>query len=96
MTSLVIVDLTPINKEKLAQYSAKAAETLTPYNGRFIAKGAIQILNEEELTKENNYPMKAVIEFPDKESAQNWYNSEAYQAIIPLRKEGMKSQFHLV
>jgi len=96
MTSLVIVDLTPINKEKLAQYSAKAAQTLIPYHGRFIAKGAIQVLNEEELTEETNHPMKAVIEFPNQEAAQNWYQSEAYQAIIPLRKQGMKSQFHLV
>jgi uncharacterized protein (DUF1330 family) len=40
--------------------------------------------------------MKAVIEFPDKESAINWYNSAAYQAIIPLREQGMHSQFHLV
>ncbi|MEO9654890.1 DUF1330 domain-containing protein [Marinomonas sp.] len=27
---------------------------------------------------------KAVIEFPDADSARNWYNSEAYQAILPL------------
>jgi len=42
------------------------------------------------------HPLKAVIQFPDKESARNWYNSDAYQAIIPLRNEGMHSQFHLV
>jgi len=96
MTHLVIVDLTPINREKLAQYSEKAADTLLPFNGRFIAKGAIQVLNEEEITEDNGYTMKAVIEFPDQEAAQNWYQSPAYQALIPLRKQGMKSQFHLV
>jgi len=37
-----------------------------------------------------------VIQFPDRESAENWYNSEAYQAIIPTRDQGMNSQFHLV
>lgn len=39
MTNLVVVDLTPIDKDKMAQYSALAAETLTPFNGNFIAKG---------------------------------------------------------
>jgi uncharacterized protein (DUF1330 family) len=91
MTSLVIVDLTPIDKTKLSEYSALAAETLKPFNGHFIAKGGIDTLHGETA-----HPMKAVIEFPDKESAINWYNSAAYQAIIPLREQGMHSQFHLV
>jgi len=91
MKNLVIVDLSPINKEKLAQYSAKAAATLIPFNGQFIAKGPIEILSGKA-----PYSMKAVIEFPDRKSAQDWYNSAAYQSIIPLREEGMDSQFHLV
>lgn len=91
MTSLIIVDLTPIDKTILTEYSALAAETLKPFNGHFIAKGQIETLHGD-----NAHPMKAVIEFPDKESAKNWYNSPAYQAIIPLRNSGMKSQFHLV
>lgn len=91
MKSLVIVDLTPKDKEKLMQYSALAAETLAPFNGQFIAKGAIEILSGEA-----PYQTKAVIEFPDKESARGWYKSESYQAIIALREEGMESQFHLV
>lgn len=91
MTSLVIVDLTPIDKIKLSEYSALAAETLKPFNGHFIAKGGVETLHGKTA-----HPMKAVIEFPDKESAINWYNSAAYQAIIPLREQGMHSQFHLV
>ena len=91
MASLVIVDLTPIDKTKLTEYSALAAETLKPFNGHFIAKGEIEALHGG-----TDHLMKAVIEFPDKESAKNWYNSKAYQAIIPVREQGMKSQFHLV
>ena len=40
--------------------------------------------------------LKVVIQFPDRDSAVNWYNSDAYQAIIPLRGQGMDCQFHLV
>jgi len=91
MKSLVIVDLTPIDKKQISEYSAQAAETLKPFNGQFIAKGEVEVLHGEAI-----HPMKAIIQFPDKESAQNWYNSAAYQAIIPLREKGMQSQFHLV
>lgn len=91
MANLVIVDLTPLDKTQLSEYSALAAETLKPFNGHFIAKGEIETLHGEA-----THSMKAVIEFPDKESAKNWYNSTAYQVIIPLREQGMNSHFHLV
>ncbi|MFT2099306.1 DUF1330 domain-containing protein [Marinomonas sp. 2405UD66-6] len=91
MTSLVIVDLTPINKEKMAEYSAQAAETLKPFAGHFIAKGAFDVLHGDTA-----HSVKAIIQFPDQKSAKDWYNSDAYQAILPLRDEGMSSQFHLI
>jgi len=37
-----------------------------------------------------------VIQFPDRQAAVNWYHSAEYQAIIPLRDQGMDSVFHLV
>jgi uncharacterized protein (DUF1330 family) len=91
MTSLVIVDLTPLDKEQLAKYSEQAAITLAEFGGQFIAKGGIEVLHGDAV-----HSVKAVIQFPDKATAKNWYNSAAYQAIIPLREMGMQSQFHLV
>jgi uncharacterized protein (DUF1330 family) len=91
MTNFVVVDLTPIDKDKMAQYSALAAETLPPFNGNFIGKGEVKVLSGQA-----QYKLKVIIQFPDIESARAWYKSEAYQAIIPLRKEAMKSQFHLI
>jgi len=91
MTALIIVDLTPTNKEQLGVYSTRAAETLIPFGGEFIAKGSIDTLHGE-----SDFQMKVVIQFPDRDSATNWYHSDAYQKIIPTREQGMKSQFHLV
>jgi uncharacterized protein (DUF1330 family) len=91
MSALVIVDLTPTDTEKLSAYSAQAGDTLKPYGGEFLAKGPIEILHGDA-----NFTTKVVIQFPDRESAVNWYQSDAYQAIIPTRNQGMDSQFHLV
>ena len=89
MSALIIVDLTPTDKERLSTYSVLAADSLIAYSGEFIAKGPIEVLHGEM-----SYSTKVVIQFPDRESAENWYNSEAYQAIIPTRDQGMNSQFH--
>jgi uncharacterized protein (DUF1330 family) len=91
MSTLIIVDLTPTDKEKLGAYSAQAGETLKPYGGEFLAKGPIEILHGDA-----SFTTKVVIQFPDRESAVNWYQSDAYQAIIPNRDQGMDSQFHLI
>ncbi|MBJ7553776.1 DUF1330 domain-containing protein [Marinomonas spartinae] len=91
MTSFVIVDSTVIDQDKLAEYSAQAKATIEPYGGRFIAKGEAEILHGE-----SEHSKKAIIEFPDKESARNWYNSDAYQALAPLREAGIRSTFQLL
>ncbi|MFT5839701.1 MAG: hypothetical protein ACI9UT_002208 [Flavobacteriales bacterium] len=91
MSVLIIVDLTPTDKEQLSAYSAKASATLIPYAGEFIAKGAIEVLHGEAL-----FQTKVVIQFPDRDKALNWYRSDAYQKLIPVRERGMQSQFHLI
>jgi len=91
MSALIIVDLNPTDKDALSTYSALAAPTLIPFSGEFIAKGPIEALHGDTI-----YSTKVVIQFPDREHAQNWYQSAAYQAIIPTRDQGMESQFHLV
>jgi len=91
MSALIIVDLTPLNNERLSVYSAMATESLIPFDGELLAKGAI-----EPLHGKTTYQTKIVIQFPDHEHALNWYHSDAYQKTIPTRDQGMNSQFHLI
>ncbi|OUS28453.1 hypothetical protein A9Q99_13120 [Gammaproteobacteria bacterium 45_16_T64] len=91
MTALIIVDLTPIDKEALTTYSALAAETLSAFGGEFLAKGGIIALHGDSA-----FSTKVVIQFPSHQHANDWYHSDAYQKIIPTRNKGMDSQFHLI
>ncbi len=91
MTAYIVVDLTPLDTEKLQHYSAMSAETLVPFGGEFLVKGPIELLHGEQ-----HLQTKVIIGFPDRESASGWYHSPAYQAIISLRDQAMNSQFHLV
>ncbi|MBJ7552114.1 DUF1330 domain-containing protein [Marinomonas ostreistagni] len=91
MTSFVVVDSTVIDQEKLAEYSKQAKVTLDMYGGRFLAKGKTEVLHGE-----SGYSNKSIIEFPDRESAINWYHSDIYQALISLREQGIRSTFQLI
>ncbi|VAW71272.1 hypothetical protein MNBD_GAMMA10-836 [hydrothermal vent metagenome] len=91
MTALIIVDLTPKDKDKLSAYSAMAAETLVEYGGEFLAKGLIEVLHGEP-----GFQTKVIIQFPDRDRAMNWYHSPEYQKIISVRDQGMNSQFQLI
>lgn len=56
--------------------------TLEPYGGRFVVHHAGPTVKEGELTGRSAV---IIIAFPDRRSAEEWYDSPAYQQILPLR-----------
>jgi uncharacterized protein (DUF1330 family) len=91
MHSLVIVTFNILKEEKLKEYSAAAAPIVASFGGEFIAKG-----KPTQLHGNNAFAITAVIKFPDNESAKNWYKSNEYQQIIPLRSEAIDCHFQLI
>ncbi len=75
----------------IVEYLERIDATLAPYGGRFIVHGATpQVL-------EGSSPgTMVVIEFPDRDHALEWYDSPAYQAILPLRTENTTSTVFVV
>jgi uncharacterized protein (DUF1330 family) len=65
---------------EVVEYIERIQATLDPFGGRFIVHGAsVEV-------KEGPWPGTVVIiEFPDVEAARAWYDSPAYQEILPLR-----------
>jgi uncharacterized protein (DUF1330 family) len=64
----------------VAEYLERIDATLAPFGGRFLVHGGpVQRL-------EGEWPGTIVIiEFPDLATARAWYDSPAYQEIVPLR-----------
>jgi uncharacterized protein (DUF1330 family) len=56
--------------------------TLEPYGGRFVVHHATPTVKEGELTGRSAV---IILAFPDRRSAEEWYDSPAYQEILPLR-----------
>jgi uncharacterized protein (DUF1330 family) len=66
------------------EYLERIQATLDPYRGRFLVHGGpVEV-------REGSWPGGLVLlEFPDMEAARSWYESPAYQAILPLRTDNI-------
>jgi uncharacterized protein (DUF1330 family) len=65
---------------EIVRYLERIDATLEPFGGRFIVHGGPVDVREGEWPGD-----LIVIEFPDREAAVGWYESDAYQEILPLR-----------
>jgi uncharacterized protein (DUF1330 family) len=82
---------TPHMNDDVLEYLDTIQRTLDPFEGRFLVHGATVEV------KEGDWPGTVVIiEFPDIDAARNWYDSPAYQAILPLRTNHIEGEALIV
>ena len=82
-TAYVIGHITIKDAEKWAQYRSQVQATLVPWGANLVCRGKrLQVLSGE-----HHHTDMVVIRFPDANSVSGWFNSQAYQALIPLRNQ---------
>ena len=64
------------------EYASKVADTLKPFDGKFLVRTPEKLFKEGEETT-----LTVVIEFPSKEKALDWYNSDEHQKIVVQRRK---------
>lgn len=69
------------NREMLEQYVAKVIPTIQAGCGRILGFDESPRVIEGEAP----YPRTVILEFPSEEAFRAWYDSPAYQEILPLR-----------
>lgn len=77
--------------DAIVEYIERIEETMAPYGGRFLVHGGR--LTPLEGTWDGDV---VLLEFPDAAAAQAWYDSPAYQEILPLRTAHSQSVTCLV
>ena len=71
-------------------YLERVEATVAPYGGKWLAQGPVDVL-------EGSWPGSIVVmEFPDRESLDKWYNSPEYTALRPLRFKSAISDIALI
>jgi uncharacterized protein (DUF1330 family) len=82
MPTLAIAHLRNVRMgPEILEYMRAVDATIASFGGRFLVHGG-----GNKTVLEGSWPGDLVIvEFPDRASAEDWYASEAYQEILPLR-----------
>ncbi len=87
----VIGNLTVKDRSFSTNYAAKVDATLLPFKGKFLVRGGT--IHYEENKRSN---VNVVIEFPSVTQMNNWFNSEAYQKIISIRRSTSDGEFIMI
>lgn len=83
MSALLSVTLKVKDPDRLKEYIAQVPATMAPFKATMISRGKIS----KVLNGEISHQIEAVFEFPSEAALESWHESDAYQAIIPLRNE---------
>jgi len=93
MTAYVIVRANVTDLDQWKLYAGAAGPTSAPFGGKYIARGgAVEGLENYE----HDGMRVVVLEFPDMDSARNWYNSSEYTEARKLRENAGKAEFIIV
>jgi len=92
MPAYVIVEIDIHDKELYKSYTELTPETINNYNGKFIARGGKSIILEGD-----KIPKRVVVlEFPDLETANSWWHSEAYSRAKKIRQKAATTRMTIV
>jgi uncharacterized protein (DUF1330 family) len=87
MATYLIVDTLLDKPERYEEYKLKAKPLVEKFGGEYLARGGNLTLKETDLWS----PTRMVlIRFPDSQSANRFYESPEYQAILPISRESAR------
>ena len=81
MSGYVIFNINITNPEAYKEYVSKIVDLIKKFDGEYLVKGGEYKVMEGEW----KHPRTVVIKFPIYERALEWYNSEEYVPIKPIR-----------
>jgi len=88
----IVGNITVTNPVGYSEYQKQVPKTISDFGGRYLVRGG----STTQLEGEANGGRNVVLEFPDRQTAESWYHSSAYQSIINHRKNNSTGNLILV
>jgi len=82
VTAYVVVQAEVTDWDRFREYLKVSPGTIASFGGKYISRGGEKITLEGT----DRDTRLVIIEFPSLEKAKEWYHSEEYQRIKPLRE----------
>lgn len=93
MTCYIVTNIIEItNPDKFEQYRNRALASHENFGGKLVAATATPKVLEGEWDSHRTF----IIEFPNRQAALKWYNSEEYKPLAEVRNSAAKSNMVLV
>jgi uncharacterized protein (DUF1330 family) len=88
MAAYVIADIEVTDPAAFQEYRDRVGATVEQYGGKFVVRGS------RVSPKEGDWqPHRLVmLEFPNLEQADRWYNSPEYKPLIAMRQKAARTQ----
>lgn len=83
MTAYLIGQIKVKNEDLWQEYVAGVQESLVPFEAKVVFRGKLL----DVLAGQHDKDLVVVIEFSAQSTLNDWFTSEKYQALIPLRDE---------
>ncbi len=81
MAAYLIGHITVKDPDQWKIYTVGVAKSLVPFGAEVLFRGK----RVSVLSGEHAHQNSVVIKFPDQPTLQQWYHSQAYQELIPIR-----------
>lgn len=92
MSAFVLVEVDIFDDKLYEEYKKLTPTSLEPFGGKFVIRG----LPVEALEGNWKHDRLVLLEFPSREKALGWYNSEAYQTAKKIREKASKANFLII
>lgn len=83
MAAYLVGHITVKDNGPWQEYMAGVKESLAPFDSKVVFRGQLIKI----LAGDHEHDNVVVLEFPDQTILDNWYGSEKYQSLIPLRNK---------
>ena len=87
MAVYVIADIEVLDAARFEEYRQKVPATIAAHGGRYLARGGATEVLEGSWSPRRT----VVLEFPDMDRFQTWWNSPAYAPLRALRQQATNS-----
>ena len=89
MSTVLSASVEMKDPEKFKEYSPKAIASMEPYGGKLMLRAKVEKVIHGPIP----HQVIALFEFPDSAAIDTWYNSDEYQALVPLLDEAAVIRF---
>ena len=78
----IIGNITVKDEVKWEEYKSKVPATIIPWGGELVFRGEkVKVLSGSQ-----EHALNVIIKFPNDEALNNWFESDEYQLLIPIRE----------